>query len=117
MTASARSSVASIDEYVFNTHARASQEESSSGFYARIYCVVGDVFSTQSGAGLVPKIVPMSRVNRFTDHAESSLRTAPVSKVTFPSQSPLAPGNGRVFRGEVIPTGRLDRGWLAAIYV
>lgn len=75
-----------------NPDAGTPQDIVRSGFYAGVYRAVGDAMSTNCEFGRVLHLSPHSRVNCFTFHAENSLRAASVSKVTFSSQSPLAPG-------------------------
>lgn len=96
---SARSSVSINSCLFFNPGECIPQEFSTSGFYAPLREAVGDVFSTAYWFGLIPKIIPTRCANCVTDCAESSLRAAPVSKVTFSSQSHWRLATGALFLG------------------
>lgn len=125
MSSSARSSVFVGSRC--NPAVTSTQEFPTSGFHARLTrnlpCgreairAVPIAPSTHSGVCLKTKTIPTNRVNCVTVCAEISLRAAPVSKVTSSSQSPLAPGNGRLFLSSTRVSGSIDRGWLPAIYV
>lgn len=131
MGSSARPSVFSLRRGFFTRVTAVLQEFPTSGFYAGATLNVSDVWSTVSALGLRLKTIPTVFEKAVADSAESSLRAASTlrffAQSTLPSSStpcanrrgfvlPLKQGQ-RLFRGNVKPTGRLDRGWLAAVYV
>lgn len=103
---SARPSVSINVEQLCNPAVTSPQEDSTSGFYAEVTHVVSDVLSTVSGLCLKLKTSPTVVRIRSQLCAAVSLCGAPdlhfltsfeQSTRTLSSQSPLAPGQRRLF--------------------